>query len=152
MGNLAVKGRWLMSDERSEFVAVAITREEARVWLSTDVPSAEPERFVAPTDWRRHRHPRKSMDRPEREAEHDTKVFFESVTGAVAESSHILLVGHGHGKANEMLQLVQYWERRHPEVAHKVVGAVDSNLEALSDNEILALAHQWYVDNREFMP
>jgi len=142
-----------MSDERGEFVAVAITREEAKVWLSTDVPSVVPERFVAPTDWRRHRHPRKSMDRldREREAEHDTKIFFESVTQAVATSTHILLVGHGHGKANEMLQLIQYWERKHPEVAHKVVGAVDSNLEALSDNEILALAREWYEENGDFI-
>ncbi len=98
-----------MSDERSGFVALAITQEEARLWLSTDEPGVAPESFVAPTDWRRHRHPRKSMDRSEREAEHDAKIFFESVTQAVASSSHILLIGHGHGKANEMLKLVQYW-------------------------------------------
>jgi hypothetical protein len=140
-----------MDEARGGFVAVAITREEARLWLSTGEPGVAPERFIAPTDWRRHRHPRKSMDRPEREAQHDAAVFFESITQAVSSSSHILLVGHGHGKANEMLKLVQYWERKHPEVARKVVGAVDSNLEALSDNEVLALARQWFEENREFM-
>ncbi|MBW4030807.1 MAG: hypothetical protein HIU57_09100 [Acidobacteria bacterium] len=139
-----------MTEERGEYVAVAITREEAKVWASTDVASALPERFVAPTDWRRHRHPG-SPDLFEREAEHDTNVFFESVTRAVAPSTHILLVGHGRGKANAMLRLIQYWERKHPEVAHKVVGAVDSNLEALSDNEVLALAHEWYETNRDFI-
>ena len=140
-----------MTDQVGEFVAVAITREEARVWVSTDVPSAAPKKFVAPTDWRRHRHPRKSMDRVDREATYDTTLFFESVTAAVRESTHILLIGHGHGKANEMTRLVQFWERKHPDVAHRVVGAVDSNLEALSDNEVLALAHQWYQENREFL-
>lgn len=140
-----------MSEERGEFVAVAVTREEAKVWMSTDVPGAVPERFVAPTDWRRHRHPTKSRDRRERESEHDTRVFFESVTQAVAPSTHILLVGHGRGKANEMLRLTQYWERKHPDVAHKVIGAIDSNLEALSDNQILALVREWYEENGEFI-
>ncbi len=140
-----------MGDQTGEFVAVAITREEARVWSATDVSGLRPEKFVAPTESRRHRHPRKSMDRPERESERDTREFFESVTEAVASSSHILLIGHGRGKANEMLQLIQYWERRHPDVAQRVVGAVDSNLEALSDNQVLALAHQWYEERREFI-
>jgi len=121
------------------------------VWTATDVPGTHPEKFVAPTDWQRHRHPRKSMDRPEREAERDTRIFFESVTHAVAPSARILLVGHGRGKANEMLKLIQYWERKHPEVAQKVVGAVDSNLESLTDNEILALAREWYEEHREFI-
>jgi hypothetical protein len=140
-----------MGDQPEEFVAVAITREEARVWTATDVPGTKPEKLVAPTDWQRHRHPRKSMDRPEREAEHDTRIFYESVTQAVESSTQILLVGHGRGKANEMLKLIQYWERKHPEVARKVVGAVDSDLESLSDNEILALVHHWYEEHREFI-
>jgi hypothetical protein len=140
-----------MSDQPDEFVAVAITREEARVWTTTEVPGTPPERFVAPTDWQRHRHPRKSMDRPEREAEHDSRIFYESVTQAVAPSTQILMVGHGRGKANEMLKLIQYWERRHPEVARKVVGAVDSDLESLSDNEILALVRGWYEEHRDFI-
>ena len=67
-----------MSNEASEFVAVAITRDEAMVWTSTNVPGTAPEKFVAPTE--RHRHPHKSMDRPEREAQRDTTAFFESVT------------------------------------------------------------------------
>ncbi len=140
-----------MGDRPSEFMAVAITRDEARVWSATGVAGLRPERFVAPTDWRRHRHPRKSMDRRDREAEHDNREFFESVTEAVAPSAHILVSGHGRRKANAMLKLIQYWERRHPEVALKVVGAVDSDLEALSDNQILALAHEWYEEHREFI-
>ncbi|HEY5121568.1 MAG TPA: hypothetical protein VII84_08320 [Acidimicrobiales bacterium] len=140
-----------MGDQPDEFVAVAITREEARVWTATGVPGTKPEKFVAPTDWQRHRHPRKSMDRPEREAEHDTRIFYESVTQAVVPSTQILLVGHGRGKANEMLKLIQYWERKHPEVARKVVGAVDSDLESLSDNEILALVRDWHEEHREFI-
>jgi hypothetical protein len=140
-----------MSERANEFVAVAITHEEARVWTATNAPGAAPERFVAPTDGQRHRHPRPSKDRPDREAQRDTTAFFESLTQAVAPSTQILLIGHGRGKANEMLQLIQYWERRHPDVARKVVGAVDSDLEALSDNEVLALAREWYEEHREMV-
>ncbi|HEY5121767.1 MAG TPA: hypothetical protein VII84_09360 [Acidimicrobiales bacterium] len=140
-----------MSNEASEFMAVAITREEAMVWTSTNVPGTAPEKLVAPTEGERHRHPRKSMDRPEREAQRDTTAFFESVTQAVASASRIVLVGHGRGKANEMLKLTQYWERKHPDLARRVVGAMDSDLEALSDNEVLALVRAWYEEHREFI-
>ncbi len=38
-----------------------------------------------------------------------------------------------------MLQLIQYAERKHPDVTRKVVGAIDLDLEARTLNEVVAL-------------
>jgi len=62
----------------------------------------------------------------------------------MGEATEILLVGHGSGKANHMLRMVQQWERRHPVVARRVVGAIESDLSALSERELLALARDWF--------
>ena len=140
-----------MSDPAGPVMAVAITHHEAKVWTSTTLAGTAPERFVAPTEGERHRHTRVSHEHPDRQSRGDTTAFFESVTEAVSSASRIVLVGHGRGKANEMLHLIQYWERRHPDLAQRVVGAMDSDLESLSDHQILALVREWYGEHHEFI-
>jgi len=51
---------------------------------------------------------------------------------------------HGKSKASSVLALVQFLERKHPDLARKVVGAIHSNVEALTEPEILALAREWF--------
>jgi hypothetical protein len=70
---------------------------------------------------------------------------------SAAPVSAIVLIGHGKGKANEMLRLTQYWERKHPDVARKVVGAIASDLEVLSPDQILSLVRGWFEEYREFI-
>ena len=60
-------------------------------------------------------------------------------------------IGHGKGKANEMLNLEQFWERKRSDIAHKVVGAIDSDLESLTQDQVLALVRDWFEQNREFI-
>jgi hypothetical protein len=61
------------------------------------------------------------------------------------------LVGHGKGTANEVLNLAQYWERKRPDIAHKVVRAIDSDPESLTQDQVLALVRDWFEQNREFI-
>ena len=70
--------------------------------------------------------------------------YYESITRALVGIDEILMIGHGHGKANHMVRFTQYLERKHPEVARSVVGAVDSDLEALTEAQILAAARAWF--------
>jgi len=133
------------------FTAVAITRDEARVWKAVTDSRHAPESIHAPSEKNRHHHVREAQHHHGHDTDHDNPVFYESITRAVDDASWILLVGHGRGKANEMLHLIQYWERKHPDVARKVVGAVDSDLEALSEHQILALARDWFADYHEFL-
>ena len=140
-----------MSADSNLVMAVAITRDEARVWTSTNEAGTETEEVRAPSESQRHHHRRPTQDAHGHGAGPDTLAYFESITSALHGASEIILVGHGRGRANEMVALMQYWGRKHPDVARKVVGAVDSDLEALSDNQVLALVREWYREHREFI-
>ena len=67
-----------------------------------------------------------------------------SLNPSKSASSEILLIGHGEGKANAMLRFVQFVERNNPAVAKKIIGAVDTNLNALTENELLSIARNWF--------
>jgi hypothetical protein len=61
-----------------------------------------------------------------------------------------LVIGHGKGKANHMVKMVQHWERKFPATAKLVVGAIDSDLPRLTEPEILASARAWFDHFHEF--
>jgi len=140
-----------MSDRVNGFVVVALTRDEARVWLTGVESGARPERIVAPHDQDRHHHVREAQHHAGHDTDHDQATFYESIAVAVSPATEILLVGHGKGKADAMLKLTQFLERKHPGVATKVVGAIDADVEALSPNQILSLARDWFDRYHEFL-
>jgi len=43
-----------------------------------------------------------------------------------------------------MLHFIQYLERKHATLAKKVVDALDTNLEAMTEHQILAMARNWF--------
>ncbi len=140
-----------MSESEIGLVVVAIMRDEARLWTTGVGPGAKPETIRRPNEILRHHHVREAQHHLGHDTDHDLPDFYESITAAVGPAAEILLIGHGKGKANEMLRLTQYWERKHPDVAEKVVGAMDSDLEALTENQILALVRDWFEEYREYL-
>ena len=74
----------------------------------------------------------------------DETHFFESIASAIIEAGEILLIGHGNGKANAPQAFTEYLNKKHRNLAGKVAGAVDSDLSALSDAQVLAVARQWF--------
>jgi hypothetical protein len=140
-----------MSESEGGLVAVAITRDEARVWATGVERGTRPENVHAPSEKQRHRHVREAQHHHMHDNDHANPAFYESITEAVGPASAIVLIGHGKGKANEMLRLTQYWERKHPDIAQKVVGAIDSDLEALSPDQILSLVRDWFEEYHEFI-
>jgi hypothetical protein len=140
-----------MVESVSGLAVVAIMRDEARVWLAGVEPGAQPENLHAPSEKARHHHVREAQHHHGHDTDHRSSIFYKSITESVDGAHSILLVGHGKGRANEMLNLVQYWERKHPDVAHRVVGAIDSDLESLTRDQVLALARDWFEQNREFI-
>jgi len=133
-----------MTEESSGLIAVAIMRDEARVWTSGVEPGTKPKMVHAPSDLARHHHVRGAKRNVGQGTDHDHFAFYESISAAVASAREIVVIGHGKGKANEMLLLTQFWERKHPDIAHKVIGAIDSDLEALTENQVLALIREWW--------
>ena len=140
-----------MSEATKGLVAVAVTRDEARIWLSGVESGTRPETLRAPDEKERHHHIREAQHHRGHDTDHADVAFFEGLTDAVRGAKEIILVGHGTGKANTMLRLVQYWERKHPDVAHTVIGAIDSNLDAMTDAEIAKAVREWWDEHREFV-
>jgi hypothetical protein len=140
-----------MIESMNGLVAVAIMRDEARVWATGVERGTKPESVHAPSEKARHHHVREAQHHHGHDTDHQSSIFYESITEAVGPASAILLIGHGKGKANEMLHLTQYWERKHPDIAQKVVGAIDSDLEALSPDQVLALVRSWFDQYEEIV-
>ncbi len=133
-----------MSESGEGLVAVAMTRDDARVWTTGVEPDTRPESIHAPSEMERHHHIRGVQRHHGHDVDHDAAAYYESIVGALDGASAVVLIGHGKGKADEMLHFVQYLERRHPDVAGRVLGAIDSDVTSLSANEVLALVREWF--------
>lgn len=125
-----------------KLVVVAISRDEARVWKSSLDPHTEPDAIRAPME-NVHHHVRIGQFHRGHDTDHMSSKYFEEIALAIHDADEILLIGHGKGKASYTLHLTQYLERKHPDVAQKVVDALAVDLENLSEGEILDLAREW---------
>lgn len=78
------------------------------------------------------------------DTDHDDPVYFDSIAGALHGFDEILLIGHGHGKADHMRTFTRYVERKHPVVAKAIVGKVDCDVNALTEPQLLAESRAWF--------
>lgn len=133
-----------MTDLSNRFVIAVVTQDETRIWTTGIEPGKKPEKISAPADNLHHHHVRMAQHHGGHHADHNRQEYLEEIAESLSTAGQVLLIGHGKGKANSVLVLVQFLERKHPDLAAKVVGAVDSNLDALTEPEILALAREWF--------
>jgi hypothetical protein len=95
-----------------------------------------------------HHHVRQAQVNHGHESNRFEVPYLEGIAAAVAPAGQILLVGHGKGKSNSMLKVIQFLERHHPKTAEKVVAALDVNVPALTEPQILAAAREWFEDHK----
>jgi hypothetical protein len=133
-----------MSEISNKFVVVTLTNVEAKVWVTGIDKGSKPELIQVP-ERDKHLHikngPNDHLDKNDATL---TLKFYEEISQTIASASDILLIGHGKGKASSMVRFIQYLERKHPELGKKVVDALDEDLSALSEPQILALALDWF--------
>lgn len=134
-----------MSDISNKFVVVTLTKDEARIWTTGIEKRAIPEKISAPAIADDHHFKNGPKTHDDIHEDPATLAYFESLTKVIAPASSILLIGHGTGKASALVHFVQFLERKHPEVAKKVADALDENLNALTEPQILALARAWFA-------
>ena len=133
-----------MTEIASKFVVVALTQDEARIWATGLDKGTHPETIFAPDEKGLHHHVKQMQHRGGHGSDPVEKGFFDVLGRHLADVSEILLLGHGTGKANAMVRFTQYMERHNPTVAKKVIGAVDADLNALTENQILSTARDWF--------
>jgi hypothetical protein len=132
-----------MPDITDKLVVVTITKDEARVWATGMERGMNPTKIFPPAALNSHHF----RDDPKHQGRGDgpgVPRYYEEIVTAVGGASEILLIGHGHGKASAMLHFMQYLERNHTDLAELVVDAIDTNLIAMTEPEILALARGWF--------
>jgi hypothetical protein len=132
-----------MSDSTEGLVVVELTRDKALVWTTGVDPAGQSRVIRAPSEKSHHVHVREAQHHHGHDTDHQNTAFYESISRAVAGATRIVFVGHGKGKSNEMLRLTQFWERKHPTIGARVAGDLDSDSEALSEHQVLALVRDW---------
>lgn len=124
-------------------VVVTITKHETRVWATGTARGTIPTRIYAPPELNSHHF----RDDPKHQGRGDgpgVPTYFREIIQAIKGATEILIIGHGHGKSSSMLHFIQYLERKEPDLAAKVVDAIDTNLIAMTEPEILAMARDWF--------
>ena len=121
---------------------VALTTREARIWDAGIDPHA---RSVVVEAARHHRnvHVRAAQEDHLHHRRIDDPEFYGRVIQGIPPTGDILLIGHGRGKANAMMSFVQHAERTRPDVASRVVGAIDNDLTSMTEGQVLAAARLW---------
>lgn len=139
-----------MPELSKQLAAVAITQTYAKLWLTGLDPDAQHKKIVTPEPHERHHSGRVGLGTitdQGNDPEYPGHAFYEEIAQAVAKAPQILLLGHGKGKANTVSKFVHYLEEKHPQMAGKVVGTININLQALTDPEILAKSRDWYAQH-----
>ncbi|HUW78377.1 MAG TPA: hypothetical protein VMV52_06475 [Candidatus Nanopelagicaceae bacterium] len=142
MADLSTRNVHELSDQLS---AVLITQNYAKLWLSGLNPDAKAQLVEAADAKDRYMHVRQAQHHRGHDSEHEDPAFFEEIAQAIAKSPQVLLVGHGKGKANAAAKFVDYLEKKHPNLSGNVAGMIDTNIQAMTDPEILELSRDWFI-------
>jgi hypothetical protein len=129
-------------DLNHKLVVAVITRNETKIW-ATDAQKGEEPNIVNPLP-EGHHHVREAQHNGGHDSHTQDKKYYEEISKALTPADEILLIGHGKGKGNAVLQFVQHVERHHHDVAKKIVGSIDENIVAMTDGELLAAARNWF--------
>jgi hypothetical protein len=70
--------------------------------------------------------------------------YWQQLADSLRDADEVLLVGHGTGKANATLQFRRYLERNAPDLATRVTGSLDVDVQNLTGPQVLALARDFY--------
>ena len=127
------------------FVVVALTQREARVWSAGISPGSKPKVIRSVDDQADNRHVRPAQSAHLHHRRVDDPEHFGDITDAIAAAGSVLLMGHGKGKSSAMACFIDHLERKHPSLAARVDGALDVDLEAMTEGQLLAAARDWHV-------
>lgn len=133
-----------MSDIEKKFVLIELTRDEAKIWATGLEKGSKPEVIFAPAKKGSYHHLRQTLHQSGHSKDPADWGYFDEIIKSVADANEILLVSHGEGKANTALRFTQFAERNYPNVAAKITGAIDSDLFSMTDNQVLALARNYF--------
>ena len=132
----------MSEDLTNRLVVAVVERNETKVWPTNAEKGTKPELIHPPA--LRNIHVRDAQNHGGHDTDKADKDYYEQIATILAPAGEILLVGHGSGKSNAVLKLIQHLERHHADIAKKIVGSLDVNVPAMTDGELLAAARAWF--------
>jgi hypothetical protein len=129
---------------KGSHLLVVIDHREARIYKA-ELHGSVPERVTPydPHGFGRYLHNVQDESNGQRKPER--KTFYEAVARTLQGAQKILMFGSSTGASSAMGQLLAELHRNHPEIAHRVVGAVTVDEQHLSDGQLLAKAREFYA-------
>ncbi len=123
---------------------VVIDHRHAQIYR-TELHGAVPQRVTPydPTGEGRHLLDVQDDSNGQRKPEH--LEFYESIARALHGAEKILIFGSGTGASSAMDQLLDELERRHGELANRVVGSIVVDQQHQSEDQLLAQARKFYA-------
>lgn len=125
---------------------VAISQDEAMIWRHGIGPEDLPEHVRPPIEVD-HRHRRTGQNNHGHDTEHRFPQYFEEISDLIRGADAILIMGHGRSKGAYHEILRNFLERKHPDIAAKVLETVSLDLSAMSEGEITKHARGWFEKN-----
>ena len=123
-------------------IVVVIDHHSARLYQNAGGASSESETSVKPADpygFHHHLIHRKEAHYEGERVPEDT-AFYEQVAKDLAPAREIVLIGHGTGKSSALNFLTEYLKTHHPTISQKVVATEVTDLSALTEPQIEAIA------------
>lgn len=127
----------------NKIVVAVIMHDETRIW-STHAPKGSIPEKIHIQVAQRHLHVREAQHHGGHNTSQYDASYFDEIANALQSSAEILLIGHGKGKGNSVMNFLSHIEKHHPDVAKKVIGIIDENLPALTEQQILESARSWF--------
>lgn len=124
-------------------VVVVVTHDHSRIWTTKSAKGSAP-LVIDIQIPQRHLHVREAQHHGGHETSQYDAPYFGHIAEVLEPVSEILLIGHGQGKANSAQQLFNYLEKYHPHLSKKVIGLLDENIPALTEQQILEKARHWF--------
>ena len=125
---------------RDRAVVVAMTHDEARVWLLNDNSHQPQIRIFRESP--ENVHMRQAQAHHGHASEIGEIDFFDDVADALSIVSSVILMGHGKGKANAGERFDRHLRDHHKSAASKIAVTGNINIPALGESEIISEARR----------
>lgn len=133
-----------MSDITGQFAVAVVTQDEARIFGPDLDRGAEPDEVKARNPFTRHHHVRMAQFHHMRGVDVYTVDYLKNIAEALEPAKEVLLITHGDGKGSAYPVLMDYFQKKYPELAKKVADNLDVDVTRLTEPQLLALAREWW--------
>ncbi|MFA5918930.1 MAG: hypothetical protein WC800_05285 [Candidatus Nanopelagicaceae bacterium] len=133
-----------MSDITGQFAVAVVTQDEARIFGPDLERGAEHDLVKAANPFNRHNHIRMAQFHHMHDIDRYMDDYLKLIAEALEPAREVLFITHGDGKGSAYPVLMDYFEKKYPELAKKVSDNLDVDVTRLTEPQLLALAREWW--------